>query len=451
MIAANSTPYGFAPWCLAELCEVITDGTHKTPKYTETGIPFISTANIEPFHSFKFDSYKKFISETEHAELTRRCKPEFGDILVSKIGTLGLTKFVDVDYEFSIFVGVALLKLRKAVIDGRFLEQLLNTETYKQAMAAASPGSTRSTLTLTAIKNLQVSIPSLETQRRIAEILSTVDRAIEQTEALIAKQQRIKTGLMQDLLTRGIDEHGNLRSEQTHEFKDSPLGRIPVEWDVVKLLNYIAFIRSGLSRRILEDDIGVPVITSTNIQRSLLDTTQLSFWYLKDPQGAKTESFFLDDGDILLNFINSVEQIGKVCLFQDLGRSTIYTTNLFRIKASQVASQDFLFHLLDSQVVLNEIKLITKPAVNQASFTTGDFLGISVPFIPYDEQLRIVEFLFALNNHNNGAMLSLSKLKHEKNALIQERIDAAFKRPTRLSNNIAEYENACYNNITDIY
>ena len=58
-------------------------------------------------------------------------------------------------------------------------------------------------------------------QTKIAEILSTVDRAIEQTEALIAKQQRIKTGLMQDLLTRGIDEHGNLRSEQTHEFKDS--------------------------------------------------------------------------------------------------------------------------------------------------------------------------------------------------------------------------------------
>ena len=69
----------------------------------------------------------------------------------------------------------------------------------------------------------------------IKEILSTVDKAIEQTEALIAKQQRIKTGLMQDLLTKGIDEHGNIRSEETHAFKDSPLGRIPVEWEVVEL------------------------------------------------------------------------------------------------------------------------------------------------------------------------------------------------------------------------
>ncbi|MDA7624715.1 restriction endonuclease subunit S [bacterium] len=81
-------------------------------------------------------------------------------------------------------------------------------------------------------------------QSKIAEILSTMDRAIEQTEALIAKQQRIKTGLMQDLLTRGIDEQGNLRSEETHQFKDSLLGRIPVEWDV-RFLDSLAERGSG--------------------------------------------------------------------------------------------------------------------------------------------------------------------------------------------------------------
>ncbi len=86
--------------------------------------------------------------------------------------------------------------------------------------------------------------PPPDEQSKIAEVLSTVDQAIEKTEALIAKQQRIKTGLMQDLLTRGIDEHGNLRSEATHEFKDSPLGRIPVEWEVT-LLDSLAVRGSG--------------------------------------------------------------------------------------------------------------------------------------------------------------------------------------------------------------
>ena len=97
-------------------------------------------------------------------------------------------------------------------------------------------GTTFAEISKTALSTVELDFPtSLPEQTKIAEILSTVDRAIEQTEALIAKQQRIKTGLMQDLLTRGIDEHGNLRSEQTHKFKDSPLGRIPVEWEVKHL------------------------------------------------------------------------------------------------------------------------------------------------------------------------------------------------------------------------
>lgn len=76
---------------------------------------------------------------------------------------------------------------------------------------------------------------ALKEQTQIATILSKIDEAISQTEQLIAKYTRIKTGLMQDLLTKGIDEHGNIRSEQTHEFKDSPLGRIPKEWEVKRL------------------------------------------------------------------------------------------------------------------------------------------------------------------------------------------------------------------------
>lgn len=81
------------------------------------------------------------------------------------------------------------------------------------------------------LKKHQILFPENPTeQTTIARILSKVDEAIAQTEQLIAKHTRIKTGLMQDLLTKGIDEDGTIRSEQTHEFKDSPLGRIPKEW-----------------------------------------------------------------------------------------------------------------------------------------------------------------------------------------------------------------------------
>ena len=73
-------------------------------------------------------------------------------------------------------------------------------------------------------------------QRRISEILSTVDEAIEQTEALIAKYQQVKAGLMHDLFTRGVSPDGRLRptyKQAPHLYKESPLGWIPKEWGVV--------------------------------------------------------------------------------------------------------------------------------------------------------------------------------------------------------------------------
>jgi type I restriction enzyme S subunit len=101
-------------------------------------------------------------------------------------------------------------------------------------------------------------------------VLSTVDRAIEQTEALIAKQQRIKTGLMQDRLTRGIDEHGNLRSEVTHEFKDSPLGRIPVEWKINELRSHLSYLSYGFTNPMPSAKDGPYMVTAANISNGII-------------------------------------------------------------------------------------------------------------------------------------------------------------------------------------
>jgi len=85
--------------------------------------------------------------------------------------------------------------------------------------------------------SLPIRLPTSIEQRRIAEILDTLDDAIQKTEQLIAKLKQIKQGLLHDLLTRGIDENGQLRDPIAHpeQFKDSVLGRIPKEWNIQKL------------------------------------------------------------------------------------------------------------------------------------------------------------------------------------------------------------------------
>ena len=240
----KETPIGKIPkdWKtekLGNICTKITDGTHKTPKYVEKGIPFFSTENIVPFKKgFDFSKYEKYISLEEHKELIKRCKPEKGDILISKCGTIGRAKLVDVDYEFSIFVGLALLKLKKDLVNGRFLEQLLNYEPVRIRMEISSPGSTRKTLTINAIENLLISLPPLVEQQKITEILSTIDEAVQKTDEIIAKTERLKKGLMQELLSGRIrvkEENGKLIFWKEKDFKDTEIGRIPKDWEVVKL------------------------------------------------------------------------------------------------------------------------------------------------------------------------------------------------------------------------
>jgi len=113
----------------------------------------------------------------------------------------------------------------------------------------------------TKFSNILIPLPPLPEQQKIAEILETVDNAIEKTKRIIEKYKRIKQGLMQDLLTKGIDENDNIRSEKTHKFKDSPLGRIPEEWEVVRLGDIIYF-KNGKSPSFSE--VGIYPIYGSN-------------------------------------------------------------------------------------------------------------------------------------------------------------------------------------------
>jgi len=149
-------------------------------------------------------------------------------------------------------------------VSSEFLYYKLST--LRDFLKANAQGSTIREVRAPFIRTIPISFPSdKDEQTKIATILSTLDRAIEQTEAIIAKQQRIKTGLMQDLLTKGIDEHGIIRSEATHKFKDSPLGRIPVEWEVESLKNLTSKIVDGVHHTPTYVSEGVPFITITDI------------------------------------------------------------------------------------------------------------------------------------------------------------------------------------------
>ena len=147
----------------------------------------------------------------------------------------------------NVLCGYHLTLLRpKDICNGRFLASALQSSRYKKYFGALASGSTRFALSLGTISKLPLLLPPFKEQQKIAKILSTIDEAIEATQKLIAKEKNIKKGLMHDLLSNGIDEHGKIRTLKTHKYKESELGLIPEGWEVKTLDDISIKISDGI-------------------------------------------------------------------------------------------------------------------------------------------------------------------------------------------------------------
>ena len=202
-------------WTLSKLKEIcmVQDGTHSTPNYTEQGIPFYSVENITN------NVPPKFISKEEHEKLIKRCKPQLGDILVTRIGTLAESKVIDWDEEFSIYVSLALLSDIK--INSNYLNTYIQSPFYrsdflsKSLLIAVPPKINLSDLETTVVK-----YPTRSEQEEIAKFFSIIDAKIKLLEDKLQAYNDFKKYLMQQIFTQ------KLRFEDDEDWKIVKLGDI---------------------------------------------------------------------------------------------------------------------------------------------------------------------------------------------------------------------------------
>jgi type I restriction enzyme, S subunit len=187
-------PEGWEWSKLDSLCYLITDGTHYTPTYIPSGVPFLSVKDVS---GGRIDFSKtRFISPREHEELSKRCKPEFQDILFTKVGTTGIARVVDVKTEFSIFVSLALLKFSKDYLSPYFLELLLNSPLVKNQSERDTQGVGNKNLVLKYIKNFAVPVPPLEEQKRIVAKVNQLMKLCDELEAKLCQAEADSEKLM---------------------------------------------------------------------------------------------------------------------------------------------------------------------------------------------------------------------------------------------------------------
>ena len=394
-------PDGWLIKPLAEVAQVVMGQSPDSKYYSEeeVGLPFLQGCaefrGRHPKHAI-YCSHSKKIG----------CA---GSILLSVRAPVGRLNVANCDY----VIGRGLAALKGTRVTQDFLEHFLVFQ--EPRFRLASQGSTFEAINSSELKQWRILHPKDKAeQAKIAEVLSRVDRAIEETDALIAKQQRIKTGLMQDLLTRGIDEHGNLRSEQTHKFKDSPLGRIPVEWESASLAVFVPSAEYGISTSLGES--GYPVLRMNNLLDGEAELSDLKFTDAPVP-----EHLWLRDGDVLFNRTNSWEHVGRTGIWRGQIESATFASYLVRLNPHpDKLLPEMLNFWLNWERIQIDMRRQATPAVQQVNINPTNLRSIPATFPRnLDEQTAITVHISAVREVFNAYREHLYKLKSMKAGLMQ--------------------------------
>lgn len=160
-------------WCFShmqDLCSLITDGTHQTPKYTDEGRPFISAQCVKPFRFMPENC--RYVSEEHYQSYIKNRNPEYEDILLSRVGAgIGEAAMIDTDLEFAIYVSTGLLKPYRCSVNSKYLVLWLNSPLGRgfSERNTLGKGVSQGNLNLSLIRAFCVSLPPFEEQLRIVK------------------------------------------------------------------------------------------------------------------------------------------------------------------------------------------------------------------------------------------------------------------------------------------
>lgn len=257
------------------------------------------------------------------------------------------------------------------------------------------------------LKEKVLPLPPLPEQRKIASILSTVDEAIQKTDEVIEKTQKLRKGLMQRLLAKGI---GHTR------FKQTEIGEIPEEWEVMRLGDVLTHCEYGLSIK-LSSSGKYPIFRMNNIENGYVVENDMKYVDLND---GTFNQFKLEKGDILFNRTNSYDLVGKVGIFL-FGGGYTFASYLIRLRANQLrANPFFISSYLNADRTQFRLKNLATRGVSQSNINATNLKSLKAPCPPLPEQCKIAEILSGVDKKIEVERKRKEKLEKLKKGLMQD-------------------------------
>jgi type I restriction enzyme, S subunit len=208
LVAATSRKLLSSSWSQAKLedvCPIITDGTHQTPRYTDEGAIFLSAQNVKPFR-FLPEKHRK-VSVEDFRNYTARNKPRRGDVLLTRVGAgIGEAAIVDQDIEFAIYVSLALIRTDSTQLLPEFLVHWLNSPPGRASSHRETfgRGHSQGNLNLKLLRSVKVPVPPLTEQRRVVAELNALQAEVDALKRLQAETAAELDALLPAILDKAF-------------------------------------------------------------------------------------------------------------------------------------------------------------------------------------------------------------------------------------------------------
>ncbi|ALM74009.1 restriction endonuclease subunit S [Thermococcus barophilus] len=392
----KKTPIGEIPedWEVVKLGKIIGYTKGKKPKMVakepkDGWLPYLSTEylrNNNPTQFVKITGNEIIVEDGDILLLWDGSNA--GEFFLAKKGVLSST--------------MVKIFLKKHVYDSLFLFYLLKHR--EPFLKGQTKGTGIPHVDKNVLNALLLPLPPLPEQKKIAEILRTVDEAIEKTDLAIEKTERLKKGLMQRLLTKGIK----------HErFKKTEIGEIPEEWRVVRIGD-IGTFQYGITVPGQAKDTGIKLIRITDIKDWGLDWENMPYCEISN---AEFEKYRVNTGDILFARIGATT--GKTC-YVDKDIPAVFASYLIRFNPmTNAISTLYLYYFTQSSIYWSQVDKL-KHGQLKKGLNTKLLAIIKLPLPPLPEQKKIAEILSTVDKKLELLRKRKEKLERIKKGLMKD-------------------------------
>lgn len=321
----------FKEYKLQDICKVV-DSLHKTPSYENKGVPMIRVTDLKDGY-FSIPNEVKLVSQEVFSEFSKKHIPEFNDILMSRVGSYGITSIIKTREKFCLGQNTIVITDFSEEVLSEYLFYYLISSYGKELIEKNVSGSTQKTISLKSINNFNILLPEKSYQNEVINILSSFYKKIEVNNKIIANLEEQAQAIFKSWFV-------DFEPFQDGNFVESELGMIPEGWKVREISDLVTYNKRGFSPKYIENRTGIPVINQRCIRDNKIIEEAVQYHDINKKKVPKDK--YYEPFDVLINSMG-VGTLGRVSQVSKLSERRIVHSCITILRAKNSIIKPSIF------------------------------------------------------------------------------------------------------------